>query len=159
MVTATSLKDQLAERIRTIEDLTAGLTDAQADTAPAAGEWCVREVLSHLAGSESRSFYEGLQSFLAQDTPDYEITPGDSYLNALRSGQTIGDLRQSVLNQYGRIGDWVGALTDEQLGRKAHMPAFKDTPLGEHPTLGLWIGAIINYHLPAHIQQLQALCK
>ena len=159
MVSATSLKDQLAERIRTIEQLTAGVSDEQVDKTPADGEWCIREVLSHLAGSETRSFREGLQAFLDEDTPEDEIVPGDSYLSGSRANASLSELRSAVIGQYREIGEFLGGLRDEQLGRKAHMPAFKDTPITDYPTLGLWVGAIVNYHLPAHIEQLQALCK
>jgi hypothetical protein len=159
VVTTPSLKDQLEERIRTIEELTAGVSDEQAGQAPAEGEWCVKEVLSHLAGSEALSFREGIIAFLQQDTPEYDITPGESYFGPDRANASVSDLRDSVLTQYRQIGEAIGGLTEDQLGRKAHMPAFKDTPLTEYPTLGLWVGGIVNYHLPAHIEQLQSLCK
>jgi hypothetical protein len=159
MVTSASLKDQLAERVRTIEQLTAGLSDGEAGQAPSEGEWCVKEVLSHLAGSETKSFYDGIKAFLDEDTPEYEVTPGQSYLDSDRSGLTVAELRSRVIDEYSRIGELLGGLSEEQLNRKAHMPAFKETPLGEYPALSLWASAMVNYHLPDHIAQLQTLCK
>ncbi len=159
MVTSASLKDQLQEKIRTIEELTSGVGNEQAAEAPAEGEWCVKEVLSHLAGPETQSFYDGIAAFLEQDTPRYDLTPGQSYFDSTREGASIADLRSSVIDQYNRIGDLLGGLSEEQLSRTAHTPHFKETPLGEYPTLGTWAGALINYHLSDHIAQLQSLCK
>lgn len=159
MVSPTSLKDQIEEKVRAIEQLTAGISDDEAAKAPAEGEWCVKEVLSHLAGSETRSFYDGIRSFLDQDTPELPITPGDNYLTPAREGAGVQELRQNVIDQYPRIGDLFANLTPDQLTRTAHMPGFKDTPLGEYPALQLSAGAIINFHLPAHIEQLQNLCR
>jgi hypothetical protein len=159
MVTSTSLKDQLEAKISAIEQLTSGINDDAAARSPAEGEWCVKEVLSHLAGSETRSFYDGIRSFLEEDTPEYPIVPGESYFEGGRESASVQELRQSVIGQYRQIAELIGGLSEEQLGRKAHMPGFKETPLGDSPTLGLWVGGIINYHLPSHIEQLQALCK
>jgi hypothetical protein len=158
MVTSTSLKDHLEAKIQTIERLTNGISDEAASQEPADGEWCVKEVLSHLAGSEMRSFYDGIKLFLDEDTPQYDLTPGESFYD-LRQDASVDELRQSVLGQYRQIAETVGGLTDVQLERTAHMPSFKETPLGEYPTLGLWVGAIVNFHLPAHIEQLEGLCK
>ncbi len=159
MVTSASLKEQLQERIRTIEQLTSDVSNEQAGEAPAEGEWCVKEVLSHLAGDETRSFYDGIKAFVDEDTPTYDLTPGDSYFDSAREGASIGELRTSVVDQYGRIGDLLGSLSEEQLTRTAHTPQFKDTPIGEYPTLGAWSAALINYHLSDHIAQIQSLCQ
>ncbi|HUF53076.1 MAG TPA: DinB family protein [Dehalococcoidia bacterium] len=159
MVTSTTLKDQLEAKIRAIDELTAGVSDDAASRVPVEGEWCVKEVLSHLAGSETRSFYDGIRLFLEEDTPEYPIVPGDSHFDASREGTSVQELRENVLGQYRQIADLIGGLSEEQLGRKAYMPAFKETPLGDSPTLGLWVGGIVNYHLPSHIEQLQTLCK
>ncbi len=160
MVTSASLRDQLQERIRTIEQLTSAVSDAQAGSAPAEGEWCVKEVLSHLAGSEARSFFDGIKSFVEQDTPTYDLTPGESFFDSARAVTDVAALRTSVIDQYSRIGDLLGDLSEEQLARTAHMPNFKETPPpGEYPTLGTWAAGLINYHLPDHIAQLQTLCK
>ena len=159
MVSSASLKDELQERIRTIEELTSGVSNEQAGKAPAEGEWCVKEVLSHLAGPETQSFYDGIKAFVEQDTPTYDLTPGQSFFDSKREGASIAELRTSVIDQYNRIGDLLGSLSEEQLSRTAHTPNFKETPLGEYPTLGSWANALINYHLPDHIAQLQNLCQ
>lgn len=159
MVTSASLKDQLQERIRTIEQLTSDVSNEKAGEAPAEGEWCVKEVLSHLAGAETRSFYDGIKTFIDQDNPTYDMTPGQSHFDSARQDASVSELRTSVIDQYNQIGDLLGGLSDEQLTRTAHMPGFKETPLGEYPTLGSWAAGLINYHLPDHIARLQNLCE
>lgn len=158
MVIAASLKDQLDANVQELEQTLSGITEEKASKAPAQGEWCVKEVLSHLTGSDSQTFYQGLQRFLAEDNPDLGVTPGDSYLTRNRESLTVDQLIAGVTSQYRDVSGWIAGLTDEQLARKAHMPAFKETPIGEYPTLQLWIGAIINFHFTAHLQQLRALC-
>ena len=61
--------------------------------------------------------------------------------------------------RYSEIGRFVGGLTDEQLSRKANIPLLKETPLGENVTLAQWTGAIINFHLNDHINQLRHLSQ
>jgi hypothetical protein len=158
MVTTASLKDQLDARIREIEQAVSGTPEEKASQAPE-GEWCAKEVLTHLAGSEAESFFDGVRLFVEEDTPQLGTTPGDPYFTGNRPNASVDELLAAVTRQYRELATWVGGLTEEQLSRKAHAPAFKETPLTEYPTLQLWLGAIINYHLPAHIQQLQVLCK
>ncbi|MCH7809024.1 MAG: DinB family protein [Chloroflexi bacterium] len=159
MVTSASLKARLEERIRTIEELTSGVSEEQAGKAPAEGEWCVKEVLSHLAGPETQSFYDSIRVFLEQDNPTNDLTPGRSFFDAKREGASIAELRTSVIDQYKRVGDLLSGLSEEQLSRTAHMPNFKKTPIGEYPTLGSWADVLINYHLSDHINQIQRLCR
>jgi hypothetical protein len=154
VVTTQSLQRQLEDKVQQIEDAV-----EHAGKAPAPGEWSAREVLTHLAGAEAQTFYEGCQKFVAEDTPRLDITPGDAYMSDSRKEATIDELLAAVVGQYRELSKWVGSLSEADLARTAQLPAFKDTPLGEYPSLGLWIGGIINFHLPDHIQQLQALRK
>jgi hypothetical protein len=157
MASSASLKGQLDEKIREIEQAVSGISDEKASAAPA-GEWCVKEVLSHLSGPETESFYDGVKRFLDEDTPEINLAPGDSYFGATRSNARADQLLADVMRQYRQVAEFVAGLSDDQLARKAQMPAFKETPLGEYPSLGLWVGAIINFHLAGHVQQLQQLC-
>jgi len=157
MVTGAALKDQLQERIRAIEQLTSGITDEEASKPPADGEWCIKEVLSHLAGPESGSLYDGIKTFLDEDTPTYDLSPGQSFFESRRADASITELRTTVIDQYSRISDLLGGLSEEQLARTAHMPNFKDTPFGEYPALGALVAGFVNYHMPDHIAQLQSL--
>ena len=71
----------------------------------------------------------------------------------------MSELVTKIETDYGAIGTFIAGLSDEQLGRKAHVPFLKETPLGEYPTLGQWVGAVINYHLPDHINQLRTAAQ
>ena len=159
MVQPEALQEQLENKVREIETAVTGISDERASQARAQGEWCIKEILSHLTGSEQRTFYDGVKLFLAEDSPEIDTVPGDAYFGASRRDLSVDELLEGVTRQYRDLGAWVGNLSAEQLSRKAHMPAFKETPLGEYPTLGLWVGAIINFHLTDHVQQLKTLCE
>lgn len=150
------LKAQFNAKTDEIEKLVADLNEEAASKSPADGEWCIREVLTHLSGDADQTFHDGLKRFVQEETPDLGLTPGQSYLNG-RENVPINDLAKDVVAQYRQIADWAGTLTDEQLGRTARIPFLKETPLGETPTLQIWLGAMLNFHLPQHIEQLQKL--
>lgn len=155
MVTTQSLQSQLDDKIKQIQDAVAGLSNDQASVSPTAGEWSVNEILSHLCGDEQLSFHQGLERFLAEDTPEMDLTPGQSYLSEARQSASVDQLLADVVRQYSEMSGWIGNLTPDQLQRTAHLPNFKETPLGDYPSLQLWIGAIINFHLMDHVQHLQ----
>jgi hypothetical protein len=153
MVTATSLKEQLAQKVREVTELASGLSEEQATKAPAEGEWSAKQVLSHLCGDDDAlSMYE-FGRFLEEETPDLGISPGR--FGDVRKESSVAELVTKIETDYGAIGTFLAGLSDEQLERKAHVPFLKETPLGEYPTLGQWAGAVINYHLPDHINQLR----
>lgn len=158
MVTATSLKDQMAQKVKEISDIASAMSEEAASREPAQGEWCAKEVLSHLVGSETASFKAGLERFLNEDTPEMDIVPGQThYEDSQRSSLSKADLLSRVEKEYGNIAEFLGSLSEAQLERKAHIPLAKDTPFGEYPTLGQWSGVIINYHLSGHVDQLRSL--
>lgn len=151
-----ALKAQFNAKTDEIERLVADLNEEAASKAPAEGEWCIREVLTHLAGDADQTFHDGFKRFVQEDTPDLGITPGQTYA-AGRENVPIQQLSKDVVKQYREIANWVGNLTPEQLSRTARIPFLKETPLGETPTLQIWLGAMLNFHLPQHIEQLQKL--
>ena len=158
MVMATSLRDQLDAKVKEISNLVSNVSDDQAARAPAQGEWCVKEVLSHLAGDDGRESLRRLQRFVQEDTPSVDLTPGLTHGDQ-HQGKSAQQLLAEVEGQYSEIARFVGGLSDGQLSRKAHIPMLKESPLGEYPTLGQWTGFLINYHLAGHIAQLQKLCQ
>jgi len=159
MVSATSLQAQMDQKVREIKEAVSGVSEQQASRRPAPGEWCVKEVLSHLSGRETASFRDGLNIFLEQDTPEMDLTPGDPYYSPQREKLSCSELLSKVEEQYSGIGKFLAGLTEEQLARKAHIAFLKETPLGEYPTLAQWASAIMNFHLNEHINQLRNLCK
>lgn len=152
-----ALREQMAQKVGEIKQAVAGLDDEKAAKPPSEGEWSVKQVLSHLCGDDDAiSMYE-FKRFLAEDNPDLGLVPGnhgDAHKNA-----PLPELISKIESDYAAIGQFLSGLSEEQLGRKAHVPFLKETPLGEYPTLGQWAGAVINFHLADHVSQLRTLAQ
>lgn len=157
MVSATTFRDQVREKMREIRATVSGLSDQQAATRPSRDEWCVKEVLSHLLSDNDASLLDGFRQFVKEDTPEFEVTPGLAYYKG-RESKSIDDLLGAVERRLNDAVSFLDGLNDEQLSRKAHVSLLKETPLGEYPTLVQWAGVVINYHLTEHINQLRKLC-
>jgi hypothetical protein len=150
-----ALSQQLSAKVKEVTAAASGFSDEQAAKPKAEGEWSAKQVLSHLCGDgDALSMYE-FQRFLDEDTPPLGIVPG-RYGDVRKDG-SVSELVSKIESDYGQIGTFFAGLSDEQLARKAHVPFLKETPLGEYPTLGQWAGAVINFHLADHINQLNAL--
>jgi hypothetical protein len=150
-----ALSQQLSAKVKEVTDAVSGLSEEQAARPKAEGEWSAKQVLSHLCGSEDAlSMYE-FQRFLDEDTPPLGIVPGR--FSEVRKDAPVKELVSRIESDYASIGSFFAGLSDEQLARKAHVPFLKETPLGEYPTLGQWAGAVINFHLADHINQLRAM--
>jgi len=156
--TNTSLKGLFKQRANEIEEITAGITEEQANRRPAEGEWCARDVLSHLLGSEELSFEDGVRLFLKNDAA-LDITPGDPYASNKREKMTSQELSAGVVKQVRGIAQFVGGLTPEQLQETAHIAFLKEYGVTDHPTLEMWAGMMANMHLPQHVGQLRELTK
>lgn len=157
MSVGNALSEQMAQKVGEIKQAVAAISDEQASKPPAESEWSVKQVLSHLCGdSDALSMYE-FKRFLAEETPDLGISPGEH--GDVRKGAPISELVSKIESDYGAIGQFLSGLSDEQFGRKAHVPFLKETPLGEYPTLGQWAGAVINFHLADHVNQLRTLAQ
>jgi len=142
-------------KIQEIEEAVAGISEEAAARRPAEGEWCVKEVLSHLCGDEGESFAAGLRRFVEEETPLIGVVAGLPYYTPKRQGMTAGELLSAVRGQYQEMAGFLAGLTEEQLARKGRVPLLKDTPLGDEPTLGQWAGAIIDFHLTDHVNQIR----
>ncbi len=152
-----ALSEQMAQKVGEIKQAVSGLSDDRAAQAKADGEWSAKQVLSHLCGeSDALSMYE-FKRFLGEETPDLGINPGQ--YGDVRKGAPVSELVSKVESDYAEIGNFLSGLSDEQLSRKAHVPFLKETPLGEYPTLGQWAGAVINFHLADHLNQLRTLAQ
>jgi hypothetical protein len=58
--------------------------------------------------------------------------------------------KATFVNKMHRIAALEKGLSEEQLARKARIPLFKDIPLGEYPTLVLFVGALAEHHMEFH---------
>lgn len=152
-----ALSEQMAQKVGEIKQTLAGLSDEQASKPKGEEEWCAKEVLSHLCGdTDALSMYE-FKRFLEEENPDLGIVPGR--LGDSRKAVPLSELVSRVESDYAEIGRFLAGLSDEQFGRKAHVAFLKDSPLGEYPTLGQWAGAVINFHLADHVNQLRTLAQ
>ena len=158
MVAAQGLQEQVAGKVNEIKSLVEGLSGERGTKKPSVDEWCVNEVLSHLIGPELGSWKGGIESIIREDTPLIDLSPGVSYHES-RSGQSTAELLAAFEKEYTAVGEYLGSLSEEQLNRKAHVPIFKDTPLGEYPTLEQFAAGIVNYHMADHVQQIRNLCQ
>lgn len=159
MATAQSLKTLFDDRAAQIEAAVAGLSEERARQKPAEGEWCVREVLYHLAGDANETFLEGINRFLEEDKPELPLTPGDVYLSPEREAAGVGELASMVAGQYRELGEMVSRLDDGQLARIGRIGFLKQARGTDEVSLSEWVSLIANYHLDLHIGQLRALTR
>ncbi len=159
MVSGPTLQQQVQGKVDEIKQALTGVSEEQALKKPGTDEWCVKEILSHLTGEENAVMMYQLNRILDEETPTLTLTPGVSAYDSERENAPISQLLSNVESQYADLGKFFAGLNDEQLGRKAHIPFLKESPLGEYPTLGQWAMGIINFHLADHVQQIRTLAQ
>ena len=153
---AMSLRDALGQKLQELGEVLDGMDETKAGQRMAEGEWCCKEVLSHITGDEGESYVAGFRRFLDEDSPLIGVVVGLPYYTPARQAMSLTELRAGVWKQYQDVADFLGSLSDEQFARKARVPLLKETPIGEYPTLAQWAGALINVHLVDHINQLRS---
>ncbi|MBI5288648.1 MAG: hypothetical protein HY873_06715 [Chloroflexi bacterium] len=153
--TGADLAAVLHQRADELEDACADLGDAEAASRPNDGAWCVREQLSHLYGDDRDTFLAGIQRVLIEGVPELEVTPGITHYTADRREIAFPALVAAVCGQYRAIGEIAARLTDEEIGARVRIELLKDTPFGATPTMGEWLVAIADMHVPGHIAQIR----
>jgi hypothetical protein len=163
---ATSRGNELAQGIsRKVEEmkkLCEGVDEQLASRAPE-GRWSPKEILSHLCGPEEAGHLPILRAFLESETPTIDLRTEDPFFTEERAQSSFKELLGGFEREYDRICRFSMELSDHQLGRKAHIPKLKQSPLGEYPTLEAMIYGLGQYHIQSHIDHmseiLQALSK
>ncbi len=146
------------EKVGVLKTICQGIDEKTASRAPE-GRWSPKEIISHLCGKEGEGFIVTVQAYLDHNTPRIDIEPENSFFTDRRSRLTLAELLAVFEQQYKIMADRTLSLTDEQLARKAHIPLLKDSPMGEYPTLAMWIEAIADYHLSFHIDHLKEILQ
>lgn len=151
---AMSLRAGLEQKMRELEEAVAGVKEAAAGQRPAEGEWCCKEVLSHLLGDEGEDVEAPFRRFMDEDRPLIGIMTGLPYYTPTRQAMSVGDLQGAVSSRYRGLADFLSSLTDEQLKRKARVPLLKETPIREYPTMAQFVG-VLDFHLNDHVNQIR----
>jgi hypothetical protein len=154
----TSKGMQLAQTIRqkteVMSALCKGLDEKIASRAPS-GRWSPKQILSHLCGPEGVSKLSAIRAILEQDTPLIDLKAEDPFFTVKRSGMTFAELLSEFETGYMKIATLVEGLSEEQLARKAHIPLFKESPMGEYPTLAMFVGGLAEFHMEFHINHMR----
>ncbi len=135
-----------------------GIDEETASRAPE-GRWSPKEIVSHVCGSEGGGFMLTMKAFLEQDTPEVDLHPGETQFTEKRARMSFAQLVQEFDKGYGGLADFVSGLSPQQLERKAHVQALKETPIGEYPTLAVFLQAVSEGHLNFHIDHMREILQ
>jgi hypothetical protein len=144
------------EKMAEMNRLCQGLDEATASKAPE-GRWTPKEIISHLIGPEGIGTLPAFQFILQQDTPQIDIEPANPFYTGKRREMAFKELLGAFNSEYNKIADLLETLSEEQLGRKARVPLFKDFPVGEYPSLAMFAQVLGDYHLSEHIHHLREI--
>ncbi len=155
---AARLVKLINQKVGELNSVCKGIDENMASRAPE-GHWSPKQVISHLCGPEGLGIMASLLAFVEQDTPRLDIEPENPYYTGKRADMTMSQLLEELNREYSRMADFTAGLSDDQLARKAHIPLVKDTPMGEYPTLAMWIQAIAEYHVGFHIDHMKEILQ
>ena len=153
---------QLAQIIRAkteeMKKVCEAMTEETASEAPQ-GRWSPKQIISHISGPDGIGLMPAITLILEQDTPRVDLVAEDPFFTDRRSRLSMTDLLSEFEQEYHRIADFLANASEDQLRRKAHIPLFKDTPLGEYPTLATFIGALGEWHMEFHLNHLKEVLQ
>lgn len=129
--------------------------DERAAVCAPEGRWTPKEIVSHLCGPEGGGLLAGLRRFVDEETPRIDLVPEQTFMTPRREELPFAAMLDEMEAEYARIAEFVASLSDDQLGRRAHIPLLKGSSIGGYPTLSLWVQAIADYHIAFHIDHLR----
>lgn len=153
-----ALAEIVRKKMKEMSKLCGNISEETASRAPA-GRWSPKEIISHLCGPEGSGLVPAVRLYLEQDVPLLDIEAENPFYSGRRSRMTLPELLEEFEKEYTQIADLVSGLSEEQLSRKAHIPLFRETDLGEYPTLATFIGALATYHMDFHINHMQEILR
>jgi hypothetical protein len=152
------LSKVIRQKMEELKRLCDHIDESTASRAPA-DRWSPKEILSHLCGPEGIGYFPTIQAILEKDTPRLDIEAANPFFSEKRSQMTLKELLSEIEGEYCHLADVVEGLSEEQLARKAHIPLLKESPLGEYPTLAMWVRAIGEHHLGSHIDHMKEILQ
>jgi len=129
------------------------------DKSDAPGEWTTRQVLCHLLGDQGEKPVAVLQSFTVGSLPVIDIKPGHAPVTPERQKMTLAQLREALETQRRGILSYLDSLENEDLGRKAKIPLFKQFMGTDEIALPVYVGAMFDYHWNDHAGQIAKIRK
>jgi hypothetical protein len=148
----------IRQKVGELIELSEGLDEETARRAPG-DRWSPKEIISHVCGPEGIGLMGAVKAILDQETPELDLDPGNPFFTEKRSRMTLAELLTEMRDEYNAIADLVAALPEEQLARKAHIPMLKETPMGEYPTLAVFVRALAEHHLGFHIDHMREIIE
>jgi hypothetical protein len=118
------------------------------------GEWTTREVLSHLLFQPGWDGVALLRSFAHAELPLIEIEPGDPFLSPERRRMTLEAFVDALDVQRRSVFTYLESLSEADLTRKARIPLFKTFMGTDEVPIPAFVGALFEYHINDHAQQL-----
>jgi hypothetical protein len=152
------LAQGIHNKVDEFERLCAGVDEATASRAPE-GRWSPKEIVSHLLGAEGAGMVAGIRMFLEKDVPEIDIVPETTHFSGSRASLTFKQLLEQFKQEYLKMADLVAGLSPEQLSRTAHVPLFKESPIGEYPSLSAFVGGVADYHLGFHTDHMREILQ
>lgn len=152
------LADAVKQKAGELNRFCEGISEETASRAPE-GRWTPKQIISHLCGPEETGLLPAVRLFLDKDMPRLDIEAEDPFFTGKRTQMTFEELRREMDKEYSRIADLVSGLSEEELGRKAHIPLFRETPMGEYPTLAVFVSALGEHHIDFHIKHMQEILQ
>jgi hypothetical protein len=151
-ILAGGIRSKLDELIRLCDNI----NEQTASQAPE-GRWSPKEILSHLLGAPTKGMMHAFRLFIEEENPRLDVEPANAHFTAERKATSLSQLVSQLRKEYGDIAEFTDTLSKDQLSRKAHVPAFKESPFGEYITLETFISILGESHLKSHIDHMQEI--